>query len=35
MYVHYWKDLVQTMEAALDALEEVADVVEGIVLKHA
>jgi uncharacterized protein len=35
MYVHYWKDLVETMEAALDALEEVSDVVEGIVLKHA
>lgn len=35
MYVHYWKDLVQTMEAALDALEEVSEVVEGIVLKHA
>jgi len=35
MYVHYWKDLVQTMEAALDALEDVADVLEGIVLKHA
>jgi predicted phosphate transport protein (TIGR00153 family) len=35
MYVHYWKDLVETMEGALDALEEVSDVVEGIVLKHA
>jgi predicted phosphate transport protein (TIGR00153 family) len=35
MYVHYWKDLVQTMEDALDTLEEVSDVLEGIVLKHA
>jgi uncharacterized protein Yka (UPF0111/DUF47 family) len=34
-YVHYWKDLASTMEAALDALEDVSDVLEGIVLKHA
>jgi predicted phosphate transport protein (TIGR00153 family) len=31
----YWKDVVDTMEAALDALEDASDVVEGIVLKHA
>ena len=31
----YWKDVVDTMEAALDALEDASDIVEGIVLKHA
>jgi predicted phosphate transport protein (TIGR00153 family) len=31
----YWKDVVETMEAALDALEDASDVIEGIVLKHA
>ena len=31
----YWKDVVDTMEAALDALEDASDVIEGIVLKHA
>jgi uncharacterized protein len=31
----YWKDVVDAMEAALDALEDASDVVEGIVLKHA
>jgi predicted phosphate transport protein (TIGR00153 family) len=31
----YWKDVVEAMEAALDALEDASDVVEGIVLKHA
>jgi uncharacterized protein Yka (UPF0111/DUF47 family) len=31
----YWKDVVETMEAALDALEDVSDVLEAIVLKHA
>ena len=30
-----WKDLVQAMEAALNAVEDVSDVVESIVLKHA
>jgi predicted phosphate transport protein (TIGR00153 family) len=31
----YWKDVVETMEAAIDALEDASDIVEGIVLKHA
>jgi predicted phosphate transport protein (TIGR00153 family) len=31
----YWKDVVDAMEAAIDALEDASDVVEGIVLKHA
>jgi predicted phosphate transport protein (TIGR00153 family) len=31
----YWKDVIDAMEAALDALEDASDVVEGIVLKHA
>jgi predicted phosphate transport protein (TIGR00153 family) len=31
----YWKDVVEAMEAALDALEDASDVIEGIVLKHA
>jgi predicted phosphate transport protein (TIGR00153 family) len=31
----YWKDVIDTMEAALDALEDASDVIEGIVLKHA
>ena len=30
-----WKDIVQAMEAALNTLEDVTDVVEAIVLKHA
>jgi predicted phosphate transport protein (TIGR00153 family) len=30
-----WKDLVEAMEAALNTLEDVSDVVESIVLKHA
>lgn len=30
-----WKDIVQAMEAALNAVEDVSDVVESIVLKHA
>ena len=31
----YWKDVVETMEAALDRIEDISDVVEAIVLKHA
>jgi predicted phosphate transport protein (TIGR00153 family) len=31
----YWKDVVDAMEAALDALEDASDVIEGIVLKRA
>jgi predicted phosphate transport protein (TIGR00153 family) len=31
----YWKDVVEALEAALDALEDASDVIEGIVLKHA
>jgi predicted phosphate transport protein (TIGR00153 family) len=31
----YWKDVVETLEAALDSLEDASDVIEGIVLKHA
>ena len=31
----YWKDVVEAMEDALDTLEDVSDVIEGIVLKHA
>ena len=30
-----WKDIVQAMEAALNTLEDITDVVESIVLKHA
>jgi hypothetical protein len=30
-----WKDVVETMEGAMNALEHVSDVVESIVLKHA
>jgi predicted phosphate transport protein (TIGR00153 family) len=30
-----WKDVVEAMEAALNTLEDVSDVVESIVLKHA
>ncbi len=30
-----WKDLVQAMETTLNALEDVSDVVESIILKHA
>lgn len=29
-----WKDLVEAMEGAMNALEDISDVVEGIVLKH-
>jgi predicted phosphate transport protein (TIGR00153 family) len=29
-----WKDLIEAMEAAMNAIEDVSDVVEGIVLKH-
>jgi uncharacterized protein len=31
----YWKDVVEALENALDALEDASDVIEGIVLKHA
>jgi uncharacterized protein Yka (UPF0111/DUF47 family) len=30
-----WKDIVEAMEAALNTLEDVSNVVESIVLKHA
>jgi uncharacterized protein Yka (UPF0111/DUF47 family) len=30
-----WKDIVTAMEAAMNALEDISDVVESIVLKHA
>lgn len=29
-----WKDLIEAMEAAMNAMEDISDVVEGIVLKH-
>ena len=31
----YWKDVVETMEHALDTMEDISDVVEAIALKHA
>lgn len=31
----YWKDVVETMERALDSIEDVSNVVESVVLKHA
>jgi len=30
-----WKDVIEAMEGALNALEDISDVVESIVLKHA
>jgi hypothetical protein len=30
-----WKDIVESMEAALNTLEDISDVVESIILKHA
>jgi hypothetical protein len=30
-----WKDVIEAMEAALNTLEDISDVVESIVLKHA
>jgi uncharacterized protein Yka (UPF0111/DUF47 family) len=30
-----WKDIVEAMEAALNRVEDINDVVESIVLKHA
>ena len=30
-----WKDVIESMEAALNTLEDISDVVESIVLKHA
>jgi uncharacterized protein Yka (UPF0111/DUF47 family) len=30
-----WKDIISAMENALNALEDIGDVVESIVLKHA
>ena len=30
-----WKDVIEAMEAALNTLENISDVVESIVLKHA
>jgi predicted phosphate transport protein (TIGR00153 family) len=35
MDVLRWKDVSETMEEALDGLENVANIVEGVVLKHA
>ena len=35
MDVLKWRDLVDQMEVALDGCEDVADVLESIVLKHA
>lgn len=29
-----WKDLIEAMEAAMNSIEDISDVVEGIVLKH-
>ena len=31
----YWKDIIESLENALDAIEDASDVIEGIVLKHA
>ena len=31
----YWKDVVETMERAMNSMEDISDVVEAIVLKHA
>ena len=31
----YWKDVVETMEHALDTMEDISDIVEAIALKHA
>jgi hypothetical protein len=30
-----WKDVIETMEGALNSMENISDVVESIVLKHA
>jgi uncharacterized protein Yka (UPF0111/DUF47 family) len=30
-----WKDIIEALEAALNTLEDIGDVVESIVLKHA
>ena len=30
-----WKDIVEAMEDALNTIEDISDVVESIVLKHA
>jgi uncharacterized protein Yka (UPF0111/DUF47 family) len=30
-----WKDILGAMEAALNTLEDISDIVESIVLKHA
>jgi uncharacterized protein Yka (UPF0111/DUF47 family) len=30
-----WKDVIESMEAALNTLEDISDIVESIVLKHA
>jgi uncharacterized protein Yka (UPF0111/DUF47 family) len=30
-----WKDIIQAMEAALNTVEDISDIVESIVLKHA
>jgi predicted phosphate transport protein (TIGR00153 family) len=35
MEVLRWKDVIESMEAALNALEDISDIVESIVLKHA
>ena len=31
----YWKDIVEAMERAMNTMEDISDVVEAIVLKHA
>jgi len=35
MEVLRWKDVIESMEAALNTLEDISDIVESIVLKHA
>jgi uncharacterized protein Yka (UPF0111/DUF47 family) len=35
MDVLKWRDIIDEMEAAIDRLEDVSDVLEGISLKHA
>ena len=31
----HWKDVVEAMEDALNTIEDISDIVESIVLKHA
>ena len=30
-----WKDVIESMEGAINTLEDISDIVESIVLKHA